>query len=160
MLSNHYMSIFLCMCMHACLCACFQEFVKLMKLQPGEHVLDVGAGIGGGDFYMAQVSHVSSAHVTVSVSNTLTITRKTVHCLKIKNRRRRTASSAWINNGSGKGSSLWVRRQTTQTRSYTQTPTHTNTHAHHDKLITISAPLYYVSSLITSHFAVTMNSKE
>jgi len=31
-----------------------------MKLQPGEHVLDVGAGIGGGDFYMAQVSHVSS----------------------------------------------------------------------------------------------------
>jgi len=30
--------------------------VKLLKLQPGEHVLDVGAGIGGGDFYMAQVS--------------------------------------------------------------------------------------------------------
>jgi len=32
--------------------------VKLLKLQRGEHVLDVGAGIGGGDFYMAQVSHV------------------------------------------------------------------------------------------------------
>ena len=53
-----------------------------MKLEPGEHVLDVGAGIGGGDFYMAQVSHVSSSYVALSVSNTLT--RKTVHCLKIK----------------------------------------------------------------------------
>jgi len=37
-------------------CVLAQEFVKLLKLQPGEHVLDVGAGIGGGDFYMADVS--------------------------------------------------------------------------------------------------------
>ena len=29
--------------------------MKLLKLKPGEHVLDVGAGIGGGDFYMAEV---------------------------------------------------------------------------------------------------------
>lgn len=33
----------------------FQEFVKLLKLKPKEHVLDVGSGIGGGDFYMARV---------------------------------------------------------------------------------------------------------
>ena len=32
--------------------------MKLLKLQPGEHVLDVGAGIGGGDFYMAEVSQL------------------------------------------------------------------------------------------------------
>ena len=32
-----------------------QEFVKILSLKPGEHVLDVGAGIGGGEFYMAQV---------------------------------------------------------------------------------------------------------
>jgi len=32
-----------------------QEFVKLLNLKAGEHVLDVGAGIGGGEFYMAQV---------------------------------------------------------------------------------------------------------
>ena len=30
--------------------------MKLLKLRAGEHVLDVGAGIGGGDFYMAEVS--------------------------------------------------------------------------------------------------------
>ena len=34
-----------------------QEFVKLLNLKAGEHVLDVGAGIGGGEFYMAQVSN-------------------------------------------------------------------------------------------------------
>ena len=34
--------------------------MKLLKLKPGEHVLDVGAGIGGGDFYMAEVSNLSS----------------------------------------------------------------------------------------------------
>lgn len=28
----------------------------MLNLKPGEHVLDVGAGIGGGEFYMAQVS--------------------------------------------------------------------------------------------------------
>ena len=27
----------------------------MLNLKSGEHVLDVGAGIGGGEFYMAQV---------------------------------------------------------------------------------------------------------
>ena len=38
--------------------------MKLLKLQPGEHVLDVGAGIGGGDLYMAQVRDLSSSGIT------------------------------------------------------------------------------------------------
>lgn len=32
-----------------------EEFVKMLNLKPKEHVLDVGSGIGGGDFYMAKV---------------------------------------------------------------------------------------------------------
>lgn len=31
-----------------------QEFVESLNLQPGQLVLDVGCGIGGGDFYMAE----------------------------------------------------------------------------------------------------------
>jgi len=39
-----------------------------------------------------------------------------VHSLEMQiNRRRRTTSSAWINIGNDKGSSSWVRRQSTQT---------------------------------------------
>lgn len=34
-----------------------QEFVKLLNLKPGQKVLDVGCGIGGGDFHMVQVCH-------------------------------------------------------------------------------------------------------
>ena len=33
--------------------AALQEFVELLALKPDERVLDVGCGIGGGDFYMA-----------------------------------------------------------------------------------------------------------
>lgn len=33
-----------------------KEFVGYLKLKSGEHILDVGSGIGGGDFYMAEVS--------------------------------------------------------------------------------------------------------
>ncbi|MCO5580144.1 hypothetical protein L7F22_034011 [Adiantum nelumboides] len=31
-----------------------EEFVKELDLQPGQRVLDIGCGIGGGDFYMAE----------------------------------------------------------------------------------------------------------
>ena len=32
-----------------------QEFVGMLGLKKGQKVLDVGCGIGGGDFYMAKV---------------------------------------------------------------------------------------------------------
>ena len=33
----------------------FQEFVKMLDLQPDQRVIDVGCGIGGSAFHMAQV---------------------------------------------------------------------------------------------------------
>lgn len=49
-----------------------EEFVKLLKLKPKEHVLDVGSGIGGGDFYMAKEYDVSVTGIDLS-SNMVSI---------------------------------------------------------------------------------------
>lgn len=40
--------------------------MKLLNLKPKEHVLDVGSGIGGGDFYMARV-RCGTCHRQLSV---------------------------------------------------------------------------------------------
>lgn len=45
-----------------------QEFVKMLDLQPGQRVLDVGCGIGGGDFYMAENFDVSVVAIDLSVN--------------------------------------------------------------------------------------------
>lgn len=39
-----------------------QEFVDMLNLKPGQKVLDVGCGIGGGDFYMAKVGGNKLGH--------------------------------------------------------------------------------------------------
>uniref|UniRef100_M4C047 phosphoethanolamine N-methyltransferase n=1 Tax=Hyaloperonospora arabidopsidis (strain Emoy2) TaxID=559515 RepID=M4C047_HYAAE len=44
------------------------EFVSKLKLQPGERVLDVGCGIGGGDFYMARQFQVSVVGIDLSTN--------------------------------------------------------------------------------------------
>lgn len=40
----------------------------MMDLQPGEKVLDVGCGIGGGDFYMAEKYDVHVVGIDLSVN--------------------------------------------------------------------------------------------
>eukprot|EP00250_Pteridium_aquilinum_P022641 c25496_g1_i1 orf=374-1858(+) len=45
-----------------------QEFVKKLDLKPGQTVLDVGCGIGGGDFYMAEEFDVSVVAIDLSVN--------------------------------------------------------------------------------------------
>ncbi|WMV35240.1 hypothetical protein MTR67_028625 [Solanum verrucosum] len=45
-----------------------KEFVAMMDLQPGEKVLDVGCGIGGGDFYMAEKYDVHVVGIDLSVN--------------------------------------------------------------------------------------------
>ncbi|KAJ7551830.1 hypothetical protein O6H91_06G030800 [Diphasiastrum complanatum] len=45
-----------------------KEFVEKLKLKPGESVLDVGCGIGGGDFYMAEEYNVEVVGIDLSVN--------------------------------------------------------------------------------------------
>ncbi|KAG6413723.1 hypothetical protein SASPL_126437 [Salvia splendens] len=44
------------------------EFVAKMDLQPGQKVLDVGCGIGGGDFYMAEQYDVHVVGIDLSIN--------------------------------------------------------------------------------------------
>ncbi|CAD5323393.1 unnamed protein product [Arabidopsis thaliana] len=45
-----------------------KEFVEKMNLKPGQKVLDVGCGIGGGDFYMAEKFDVHVVGIDLSVN--------------------------------------------------------------------------------------------
>ncbi|KDP23923.1 hypothetical protein JCGZ_27083 [Jatropha curcas] len=45
-----------------------KEFVAKLDLKPGQKVLDVGCGIGGGDFYMAETFDVEVVGIDLSVN--------------------------------------------------------------------------------------------
>ncbi|GAA0144799.1 methyltransferase [Lithospermum erythrorhizon] len=45
-----------------------REFVEKLDLKPGQNVLDVGCGIGGGDFYMAEKYDVHVVGIDLSVN--------------------------------------------------------------------------------------------
>lgn len=45
-----------------------EEFVEMLNLKPGNVVLDVGCGIGGGDFYMAEKYDVEVIGIDLSVN--------------------------------------------------------------------------------------------
>lgn len=45
-----------------------KEFVSMLDLQPGQTVLDVGCGIGGGDFYMAENYDVHVVAIDLSIN--------------------------------------------------------------------------------------------
>ncbi|XP_064407981.1 phosphoethanolamine methyltransferase [Latimeria chalumnae] len=49
-----------------------KEFVEMLNLQPGQKVLDIGCGIGGGDFYMAKKYGVDVLGIDLS-SNVVAI---------------------------------------------------------------------------------------
>lgn len=48
-----------------------QDFVDLLKLEAGEKVLDVGCGIGGGDFYIAESTQAYVHGIDLSVNMVL-----------------------------------------------------------------------------------------
>jgi len=55
--------------MHICICAeTTKEFVGKLELKPGQKVLDVGCGIGGGDFYMAENFDVEVVGIDLSIN--------------------------------------------------------------------------------------------
>ncbi|KAL5544972.1 hypothetical protein UlMin_008756 [Ulmus minor] len=45
-----------------------KEFVEKLDLKPGQRVLDVGCGIGGGDFYMAEKYDVEVVGIDLSIN--------------------------------------------------------------------------------------------
>ncbi|KAJ6387327.1 hypothetical protein OIU78_017112 [Salix suchowensis] len=45
-----------------------KEFVEKLDLKPGQKVLDVGCGIGGGDFYMAEKFDVDVVGIDLSIN--------------------------------------------------------------------------------------------
>ncbi|KAK9278167.1 hypothetical protein L1049_027727 [Liquidambar formosana] len=45
-----------------------KEFVEKLQLKPGQKVLDVGCGIGGGDFYMAENFDVEVVGIDLSIN--------------------------------------------------------------------------------------------
>ncbi len=66
------------MCVHcsSCIfpapcCVPVQDFVSQLNLKPGQRVLDVGCGIGGGDFYMAAEHGVFVHGIDLSVNMVL-----------------------------------------------------------------------------------------
>lgn len=55
-----------------CLMTCLmQEFLGMLKLKPNERVLDVGCGVGGGDFLMAADHDVFVHGLDLSVNMVL-----------------------------------------------------------------------------------------
>ena len=61
-------SVLICVCVLFFNTETTKEFVEKMDLKPGQKVLDVGCGIGGGDFYMAENFDVHVVGIDLSVN--------------------------------------------------------------------------------------------